>query len=544
LRYQLSSKRRPQRLLLGGIGAAGLASMLAAMSCSSSEASSSDTGDGTGGAAPGVNPGFVVGASDLPGESSPAPGAVDSGGCLGETRQAEAIGLDMFVMLDLSGSMLDLLPAAPGPTSKWDAVRGSLESFVGAPETSGIGIGLQYFPQANAGVPFACTSNADCGSGPCTSSLCVTRGQVNDPEGGVPLEFWRPADAGGTLCLTDADCDASGGSCQTLHGACVLPAGASSANPSAHFANVSATPTTSIVPALCESQQDCGGVPDSRCEAVGLCSLAPVQCTASVGCRPGAGECLSFPYTCADYTSCDVARYGTPAIAISAATSHAADVIASLRAQVPVGATPTGPALSGALDHARAWAEQHPGRQVVTVLATDGFPTVCEPLEIPDIALLASTAASGPRPVRTFVIGVFGDADLGADGQARLDEIARAGGSERAIVVNTAGDVTRDFLDALNGIRSTAVSCDFQLDAAPGLDFDHVNLQVTDAEGERIELLSVSDRTACGDADGWYYVRDSAGVPLQLSVCPATCEQLERERARVDLQIGCVTRIR
>jgi hypothetical protein len=542
LRSRPHSKRRLHRTLRTSLGVGGLASALTAASCSS-EASSSDAAHGAGGAAPETGQGFVVGASDLPGEPGAAADAVNSGGCLGETRQAEAIGLDMFVMLDVSGSMLDPLPAAPSPASKWDAVRGSLESFVRAPETSGIGIGLQYFPQGNDGVPFACSSNADCGSGgPCTNSLCVARGQLTDPEGGA-LEFLRPAGDAGTLCSSDTDCDVSGGSCRTLPGACVFAAGASSANSAAHFANVSATPETSVVPALCESDRECEGVPGSRCEVVGLCSLAPVQCTPSVGCRAGAGECLPFPYTCADYTSCDLARYGAPAIPISDDPNHADDLIASLRAQAPAGATPTGPALAGALEHARVWAEQHPGRQAVTVLATDGFPTVCEPVELPDIAALASAAAGAARPVRTFVIGVFGDLDLGADGQARLDAIARAGGSERALIVNTAGDVASDFLAALNAIRSTAVSCDFQLDASPGLDFDHVNLAVTDAAGATAQLPRFDEPAAC-DGDGWYYVRDAAGLPLQLSVCPSTCERLERERARVDLQIGCVTRIR
>lgn len=518
-----------------------MAALLAVAGCSS-DSSSSQADVGARAATPEASPGFVVGADDLPGESSGSPSALDSGGCLGETRQAEAIELDMYVMLDRSGSMLDPLPAAPSPITKWDAVRSSLEAFVQAHDTSGIGIGLQYFPLANAGVPFACASSADCGSGACTSSLCVEAGRRDSPQG--VLEFFRAAGNGGTLCSTDADCEISAGRCRTPLGACVFPPGASSADPSAHFANASDTPETSIATALCESQPDCAGIPGSRCEVVGLCSLAPLQCTPSVGCRPGAGDCQPFPYTCADYTSCDRDRYAAPAVAISDATSRGAELIASLRAQVPVGATPTGPALAGALEHSRVWAEQHPGRQVVTVLATDGFPTLCEPLELPGIAALASAAAAGPLPVRTFVIGVFGAADLGADGQARLDELARAGGSERAIVVNTAGDVARDFLAALNAIRSTAVRCDFQLEADSGFDLERVNLRVTDASGSTHELLSVGDPDACGSGDGWYYVRDAAGMPAQLEVCPATCEQLERERARVDLQIGCVTRIR
>jgi hypothetical protein len=491
--------------------------------------------------------GFVVGANDLPGKS-PASSSELGGGCLAETRQAEAIRLDMFLMLDISGSMLDPLPAAQQSslsTTKWDAVRGSLESFVQAPDAVDIGVGLQYFPQGNDGVPFACSSNAECGAGgPCTNSLCVSRGERAASDGGGTIAFLRASGDEGTLCSSDAECAPLGAQCRTMTGACVFAAGATPDDPAARFANVSDAPETSVVPALCSSSDDCQGVPLSRCEAVGLCSLAALQCTDSVGCPAGAGECLPFPYTCSSYTSCDTERYATPAVAISDAGDRSASVIASLRAQVPVGATPTGPALRGALANASLWASQHLDRQVVTVLATDGFPTVCEPLEIPDIAQLASDAAQGQRPVRTFVIGVFGTQDLDTDGRQRLDDIARAGGSERALVVNTAGNVAEDFLDALNVIRNTAVSCDFQLDATTGLDFERVNVLVTSADGTPTELSNVADRAACGNAAGWYYVRDDAGVPTQLSVCPATCTQLETERARVDLQIGCLTRIR
>jgi len=111
LRCQPHSTRRFHRIVRTSLGVGGLVSALAAASCSS-DASSSDTPDGAGGAAPDTGQGFVVGPSDLPGDSESA-SAADATGCLGETRQAEAIGLDMFVMLDLSGSMLDPLPAAP-----------------------------------------------------------------------------------------------------------------------------------------------------------------------------------------------------------------------------------------------------------------------------------------------------------------------------------------------------------------------------------------------------------------------------------------------
>ena len=177
---------------------------------------------------------------------------------------------------------------------------------------------------------------------------------------------------------------------------------------------------------------------------------------------------------------------------------------------------------------------------MVTVLATDGFPTVCEPLQIPELAELARAGL----PVRTFVIGVFSDADLDTDGRQRLDQLASAGGSEQALVVNTAGDLTTEFLAALNQIRSTAVSCDFALDAGARLDLDRVNLRLLDAAGSARELLSVGDSSACGDQPGWYYVRDDAGTPVQVSVCPASCDELRRGSASAELQIGCATRIR
>ena len=509
---------------------------LAAGSCSAPEspgalpAAQSSTGDE-----------FPIAGADLLGEPGPAANILQPGeSCLGEARAVERIGLDMFLMLDLSGSMLDPLPAPAQlgrTTSKWDAVRASLESFVQAPETSEIGIGLQYFPQSNPGVSFACSSSAECGEGACTNSLCVTHAQRG---GAAPLDYLRVAGDQGTLCRTDADCPAAGESCRTLLGACVFPPGALADHPQAHFANVSDIPETSFVSARCSQPQDCEGVPGTRCETVGLCSLSPLQCSDSVPCAPGAGQCQPFPYTCSNFTSCDAARYAEPAVAIDRSSARAGNVIASLRTQAPLGATPTGPALAGALAQARSWADQHPERQMVTVLATDGFPTVCEPLEIPDIAELARDGL----PVRTFVIGVFSDEDLDTDGRQRLDEIAIAGGSERALVVNTAGDLTSEFLAALNQIRSTAVSCDFALGGGGRLDFDRVNLRLLDAAGSARALSNVGDASACGDQPGWHYVRDDAGVPVQVSVCPSSCEELRSGRVSAELLIGCATRIR
>jgi hypothetical protein len=497
---------------------------------------------------PRMGDGFIVGDGASGNGSGDDPGP----SCQGETRKAEAVGLDIFVMLDSSGSMLDVLPAAaaadPGapPTTKWDAVRTSLEAFLQAPETAGIGVGLQYFPQSNDGVPASCESNEECGAGgPCTNSLCVVPDQLDiEGDGADPFEFVRFAGTDPQFCVTSEDCRGEGEFCRTMVGECVFPPDTVAQNPDGAFVNVSETPAASLVSPLCSGQLDCNGLPQTECEEIGVCSEQFVKCSPSIGCPEGAGECVPFPYSCFNQTSCDVARYAVPAVPISNAGSQAADIIGSLADQFPQGQTPTGPALAGALEHARLWAEQHLDRQVVTVLATDGFPTVCEPLAIDDIADVALDASTAARPVRTFVIGVFGNGDLGGDGQERLDTIARAGGSDHAVVVNTAGNVTQDFLTALNAIRNTALSCEFQLDARAGLDFDRVNLQVNDPLFGTRELFNVGDVSACGGGEGWYYVRDTASNPTQIRVCPSTCTSFGGDGVSADLQIGCATRIR
>jgi hypothetical protein len=506
---------------------------LALLGCSSEDAPSAPSGDG-----------FLVD-EGVPGDGTSGPDAL---ACLGETREAEPVPLDIFVMLDISASMLEPLPSmgAGDPITKWDAVRGSIAAFAQSPDTATIGVGLQYFPQSNDGVPPSCASNAECGpGGPCTNSICVTSAQLASPDDGAPFDFVRIAGDVPRFCTADADCGGAGESCQALVGECVFPPNTIPQNPDGAFLNVSPDPAGSLVSPLCGDGGDCAGLPFTACEEVGVCTLELLKCSASIACPAGAGECVPFPYSCVNETSCEIARYATPAVPIGSGPSRGADIVASLDRQIPLGETPTGPALSGALEHARAWAEQHPGRQVVAVLATDGFPTACTPLETADIAAVAGNASSATPSVRTFVIGVFGDEDLGGDGQQRLDSIARAGGTTRAIVVNTAGDVTQDFLAALTLVRNTAVTCEFALDNPGELNFDQVNLDVAYPDGTTRALFNVGDVSACGDdQQGWYYVRDPQGNPYQINVCPGTCATFGGEGVQATLQVGCATRIR
>lgn len=106
----------------------------------------------------GEGAGFNEGASDG-----------DGGGCAGETHNAEKVPLDMYLMLDQSGSMSD--PPASGSGTRWEAVEAAISAFVAQGESAGIGVGIQYFPlQSGASCNVAqCMTDVECGvgCGPC-----------------------------------------------------------------------------------------------------------------------------------------------------------------------------------------------------------------------------------------------------------------------------------------------------------------------------------------------------------------------------------------
>lgn len=459
--------------------------------------------------------------------------------CLGETHEAEIIGLDIFVMLDTSSSMGDVLPATnalSGTQTKWDAVKRSLEAFVQSPDSADIGVGLQYFPQLKPGVPLTCTTNEECGPGaPCSNSICVR--PVTQPQIGTFLTPAQPDCRGlDCFCSSDADCG-QGESCRVMNGECVV-------------SGQGFLPLADPLVALCNAGADCARInaPGIACEQRGICEFlingSPGGCSATIPCLPGGGRCGPLLQECVNQTVCEPAPYSAPAVAIGTGDAHTRDVVTSLEAVQLHGLTPTGPALDGALEQAQAWAADHPDRQAVTVLATDGFPTECTPQDIPGIGLVASAANRGSDPVHTFVIGVFSAADLGANGQQNLNAWAAAGGSGRAFVIDTTGNVADDFLKALNQIRDTAVSCQFQLTADAALDFDQVNLRVSDPSGSVTDLSNVGDSSACGNEQGWYYLRNADGTPTQIQVCPSTCAGFTTAGVSAELQVGCATRIR
>ncbi len=75
------------------------------------------------------------------------------GGCVGSLYSGQAVGLDIFVMFDVSGSMAS---KDDGTTMRMDAVRTAVGQFLAAPESAGLGVGIGYF--GTQPLSCACTS--------------------------------------------------------------------------------------------------------------------------------------------------------------------------------------------------------------------------------------------------------------------------------------------------------------------------------------------------------------------------------------------------
>jgi hypothetical protein len=215
----------------------------------------------------------------------------------------------------------------------------------------------------------------------------------------------------------------------------------------------------------------------------------------------------------------------------------AGELLAAVDQHLYEGGTPTLPALTGAVAGALSWGRSHADHKVIVVLATDGLPTVCDPVLDSDpaqgIANLAEVAAQGVIDgVQTFVIGVF-SFDEQSQAQQNLDTIAAAGGTEHAFVISTSTDVTKQFLEALNEVRVIATSCEFALELESGgepIDYQEVWVRVTDKQtGQQQWIPRVASANACDPVKGGFYYDVAPGgptAPSRILLCPASCALL------------------
>lgn len=421
-------------------------------------------------------------------------GSLGPGGpaCVGETQGAQPIEVDMYVMLDRSGSMLGLTSDG---TTKWDSVRSALIAFAQDPASEGLGVGLQYFPLGKPDVPTTCTTDAECQAA--DGGLCLNTACAPSPIG--TFDF--------TFCLTDADCPVISPGC-VPYGICELDE---------TFA--------------CFDVNDPAGCADV---SGGACQIA-------------AGECSAF-------ASCDVIDYATPAVPIAELPGNQTAFVDSLMNAQTTGLTPTPPAIDGAISRASAHAMENDTRRAIVVLATDGLPTDCVPAGVTTVdeavQTVADIAAAGlarTPSIRTYVIGVFSPEET-AIAQGNLDIMASAGGSERAFIVDSSGDVAMQFVTALNEIRAGTLQCELKVPEAPvnqTLRYDRVNIELT-AGTETQNLLYVENEAGCTSAElGWFYDVDpaSGATPTTIRICPDSCTELQGlgSEATLEIRLGCAT---
>jgi hypothetical protein len=226
-------------------------------------------------------------------------------------------------------------------------------------------------------------------------------------------------------------------------------------------------------------------------------------------------------------TSCDVATYATPKVAIAPLPGNSQALTAAFPI-IPIESTPTDPALRGAVQHARSWAVAHPDHKVVVLLVTDGEPTECLST-IPGVTQVAAEGFAGTPSIPTYVLG------LGLS-LTNLHSIAMAGGTGQAFIVDPNSGTA--LAQAMNQIRGSALPCDYALPKNT-TDPRKVNVDFTPQGGMATRLVHVGAAASCDPVKGgWYY--DDAQMPKRIIVCPQTCDAFKKDPSgRVDVVLGC-----
>lgn len=138
----------------GNAGSAGAASGGSSSGGEGGSAASGAGGSGTGGSAASGSGGSsaATGDSGIPDVVFTYDAPVDDGGvtqdsaCAATSVEAQLAPLDMYVMLDRSGSMGTDCNVGSSTTSKWCYSINALYNFFQAPSSAGTGVALQYFP--------------------------------------------------------------------------------------------------------------------------------------------------------------------------------------------------------------------------------------------------------------------------------------------------------------------------------------------------------------------------------------------------------------
>ena len=469
---------------------AGMAGALAACAATKQRPSgSADAAAGTGagaGASGAARDGGSGGAAGTSSDNTDGPGRVIGADALGDaacataTQRAEQLPLDIYVMMDSSGSMLDFV-STTGTATKWTAVRAALISFLQDPQSAGIGVGLQYFPLVQPGVPETCETTGECaGFGPCdilrTCSMTPTV----------------------TACVSNADCRGGGGTCVRLGvcnasgGYCAPPGGACS---------TAANDECLAIAGYCLARDKCD-VPSYTAPAV---EVAPL---------PGAAAALVSSlnqHTPDGLTPTSGALAGAVAHAQALARANPTHKVVVLLATdgLPSECAPTDIAGVAAIAATAQAGSPAISTYVIGVFAPEEMAAAQANLDA-----LAAAGGTG----RAFIVSTNSQ-NVTQSFVAALNAVRTSSLACQYAVPGVAGGGQVDYFS--------------------------VNVQFTSGAGQTVTVGNVKNRAGCSATQGgWYYDADPAagGAPQTISICDTSCTQMRADpQGRVDVLLGCKT---
>jgi Mg-chelatase subunit ChlD len=245
---------------------------------------------------------------------------------------------------------------------------------------------------------------------------------------------------------------------------------------------------------------------------------------------------------------CDITAYSTPAVPVSLLPGAQGALITSLASTRPFGGTPITVGLEGAVAYAKQRQKEAPTHEVVIVFSTDGT-DINSCGVVPDGGGLPNTldnaikvlhdAATGPHPIRTFVIGVLPE--------PQTDLFAAAGGTGKAILIGAGDggsvDIEGELISAFKNIRDQVhIPCTYAIPPSTGgsINFGDVNVSFTSAPGATADkFFGAKDAADCEKkSNDWYY--DDPTAPKSIIFCPTACQLVTASTTgTVNIEFGC-----
>ncbi len=181
-------------------------------------------------------------------------------GCGSVTQKAEPIPLDLYVMLDDSGSMNEWVG---GGLTRWQAVTNALKGFVNDPNSAGINVAVQYFGAVTQEcVSWSCTSvSCNWKSCWCNNWTCNSYGwsMAGDPPYCQVSHYATPDVAMGALPGNAGPISTSLNNHYPLTGTPTLPAEQGAVQFAQNWKAANPTHTVAVVLATDGEPNDCDG---------------------------------------------------------------------------------------------------------------------------------------------------------------------------------------------------------------------------------------------------------------------------------------------